>query len=572
MSTEPVTPFSIGLKTFRIPLYQRPYAWEEPQTRQLLDDLYEAFKITPGDHYHIGILSVAETSDDKDRYDLIDGQQRITTLILIGMAASKHCPDWFKFRTPDRLDLYGRSGDQDFLQDERKTYSCNRNMLANFNVANEFFKNADAPEFARYIYEHAAFFLAEVPPGYSLMDKNQQFVRMNNRGKQLEKHEILMDRLIPLIQDTNAKDKAFSDWNEMVNSLTGLGHERNHDPQSLELILNKNTVGETGEPDSNEEEILSRSIISVPEFLLIALARYCRKDISHNTDKLIETFSEMLLNVDMVNLSDNISTFMGVLRRQLTLLQKFFIFVIVNKDGGYELGESYDNEDLSFDFNAAPDGKKRLIVVQSFLHVSTLPHHWLIPAFDWCSQFPGGKVGALAFVEKLEEIDNNLIQNQTRFLSPIRKLECMTYPSVSHYWFYRLDYELWRLFERNQWDDIGGRLISDDRIRKLVRDFRFRSCGSVEHIIPQNPIVAPQDSKADHSFGNLALISGSRNSKFSNSGIGDKRDLILTSDDTESLKMLHFLWCDSNAPSAGEVMHKILIEAVIRFLPPASSA
>jgi hypothetical protein len=38
--------------------------------------------------------------------------------------------------------------------------------------------------------------------------------------------------------------------------------------------------------------------------------------------------------------------------------------------------------------------------------------------------------------------------------------------------------------------------------------------------------------------------------------------MILSSEYTESLKMLHFLWCDSDAINAGQQMHKILLEAV----------
>jgi hypothetical protein len=41
-----------------------------------------------------------------------------------------------------------------------------------------------------------------------------------------------------------------------------------------------------------------------------------------------------------------------------------------------------------------------------------------------------------------------------------------------------------------------------------------------------------------------------------------KKEMILSSEYTESLKMLHFLWCDSDAINAGQQMHKILLEAV----------
>ena len=514
-----LTPATIDKTTFRIPLYQRPYAWEGAEVRQLLEDLRENFKKTPDDHYHIGILSVAKTSDDKCRFDasfdfdLIDGQQRITTLMLIGKAAKSYWKGWEGFLTHDRLHLYGRKEDQaDLLCEIGKEW--NLKMKAAACTACEVFeKHDDAQAFSKCIYEHAAFFLAEVPTGYSLMEKNQQFVRMNNRGKQLEKHEILKVQLIPRI-DEQKRNKAFATWNDMANCLTGLGDNENSESaekgESLEAILQATDDGK----ELNGGEALYTSIVSNPEFLLIALARYCKEAISHNKDKLIETFHEKLLRGDDSTVAAAIHAFIDVLEKQVKLLEKCFIFI--SKGGVYELSES---EELSLDFGDESNGKKRLIVVQSFLYVSREPHHWLIPAFDWCSEFLEKKVDAEKFISELERIDNALVPDAERKL----ELKDMNYGNVSHYCFYRLDYELWKFYGKKQENKIWSKLPDDDGVKKLVRDFRFRSCGSVEHIIPQNPITATPGTQPDHSFGNLALISGSRNSKFSNLGMEGKK-------------------------------------------------
>ena len=55
-----------------IPLYQRPYKWEDSKIVGLLHDIYESKKF-------LGILILDEC---QSHYDLIDGQQRITTCIL----------------------------------------------------------------------------------------------------------------------------------------------------------------------------------------------------------------------------------------------------------------------------------------------------------------------------------------------------------------------------------------------------------------------------------------------------------------------------------------------------------
>ena len=74
---------------FLIPDYQRPYAWEEKECRVLWDDLF-TFAFPDGDSskfdskkeaYFLGPI-VTISQDDKPR-EIIDGQQRITTLMLL---------------------------------------------------------------------------------------------------------------------------------------------------------------------------------------------------------------------------------------------------------------------------------------------------------------------------------------------------------------------------------------------------------------------------------------------------------------------------------------------------------
>ena len=66
---------------YEIPPYQRPYSWEKENVQQLLDDLFEAYEAEDKE-YFIGSLITIER--EKDRlYDVVDGQQRLTTLNLI---------------------------------------------------------------------------------------------------------------------------------------------------------------------------------------------------------------------------------------------------------------------------------------------------------------------------------------------------------------------------------------------------------------------------------------------------------------------------------------------------------
>lgn len=68
---------------YAVPSFQREYVWEEPQVEQLLQDIYDEFSSdTRSDvsEYFIGSIVVCEGSDGV--YDLIDGQQRMTTAYL----------------------------------------------------------------------------------------------------------------------------------------------------------------------------------------------------------------------------------------------------------------------------------------------------------------------------------------------------------------------------------------------------------------------------------------------------------------------------------------------------------
>ncbi len=73
---------------YSIPPYQRPYAWTEEECETLFDDLYDFFLTEKTDNYFLGSI-VLKKEEDKPPADVIDGQQRLTTLtILLSAIAS----------------------------------------------------------------------------------------------------------------------------------------------------------------------------------------------------------------------------------------------------------------------------------------------------------------------------------------------------------------------------------------------------------------------------------------------------------------------------------------------------
>jgi hypothetical protein len=72
---------------FKIPAYQRPYAWTTEQARELFDDLLDFMKARPGEieempPYFLGSIVLIKTDNLPDS-DVVDGQQRLTTLTLL---------------------------------------------------------------------------------------------------------------------------------------------------------------------------------------------------------------------------------------------------------------------------------------------------------------------------------------------------------------------------------------------------------------------------------------------------------------------------------------------------------
>ena len=73
--------------TFYIPAYQRGYRWERTQVKTLLNDLYQCMEANGQEKdYCLQPVVVQKKGAQKKgelQYDLIDGQQRLTTIYIL---------------------------------------------------------------------------------------------------------------------------------------------------------------------------------------------------------------------------------------------------------------------------------------------------------------------------------------------------------------------------------------------------------------------------------------------------------------------------------------------------------
>ncbi|GAA9698581.1 hypothetical protein VN0005_00240 [Helicobacter pylori] len=72
---------------YQIPIYQRPYQWTEENCKKLLDDLLSSYECYKESDYFCGSLVLiaigTDSATNAKTYDVVDGQQRLSTFILL---------------------------------------------------------------------------------------------------------------------------------------------------------------------------------------------------------------------------------------------------------------------------------------------------------------------------------------------------------------------------------------------------------------------------------------------------------------------------------------------------------
>ena len=81
-------------KRFIIPVYQRNYDWKTENCKQLYDDLIKVIKHNRRSHFFGSLVSVYNPSGRNTEFLVIDGQQRLTTVLLLNFIL---CKNFIKF-------------------------------------------------------------------------------------------------------------------------------------------------------------------------------------------------------------------------------------------------------------------------------------------------------------------------------------------------------------------------------------------------------------------------------------------------------------------------------------------
>ena len=139
-------------RLFIIPQYQRPYSWKTQQRKDLLNDIKVSYEKNHKTHYMATVVGLNQKepfriiADEYQRVDIVDGQQRITTLIMLYKAISRNL---------DETDVHEKYVKKDFeemlvKQDETSTVLLQTNHDLSSHFVNYIRKGAyDKPDQAK---------------------------------------------------------------------------------------------------------------------------------------------------------------------------------------------------------------------------------------------------------------------------------------------------------------------------------------------------------------------------------------------------------------------------------------
>ena len=187
----------------KIPTYQRPYKWSSKNVHQLIDDILE-FKDKPA--YRLG--TIVYHLDDDNSLNIVDGQQRTLTLLLIALAIeSSSFFEKLEKAYPDIPDL-GLIDSLKFKQQISK-----RNLKDNYRVISQRIRDFDV-ETAKFFYQRCQVVKVVLE---DISEAFQFFDSQNARGLDLEPHDLLkafhlreMQRIIPEDDQT----QIVQDWQD----------------------------------------------------------------------------------------------------------------------------------------------------------------------------------------------------------------------------------------------------------------------------------------------------------------------------------------------------------------------
>ena len=557
-----------------VPLYQRNFAWRTDEIQQLLQDIWDAFQKSNTGNYYIGSLVVMKRHNGD--YEVIDGQQRLTVISLIAILMGKLTrPMLFYDSRPEVqefFDLLCRNSDT-----PDAAYKLNAPSLFYLKEACDFIKNATVEktekrdgqfsyskvaflgcrELAAYFLKNVVLVRNEIPED---TDVAAYFEIMNNRGAQLQKHEIIkakmmanigskeqrgefakiwdacsqMDTPIQRLFSSVDRQKYFGEtYDDFTFPVIAQLEELQNDKTaqwSLEDIL-LDTAEQTGpvrhdETDTMETDVYSyNSVIDFPNFLMHVLRLYLDttgqngNGVPLNEKELLNEYGKYQEHIDPVE-------FVKLLLFCRTAFDRFVVKTAADaedpEDGRKWVLLKPKRYGTSWKFTSSFEdevSQRKVVKALSMLQVTfrtRIYKTWLYDVLKWLyAKYQQEQILSFGAEAYLDFLHRWMLDYYTAQHFDIRKLPDGELPSSSnscslgtgtpHFLLNFIDYLYWC--------QESGKYA----------DFEFKYWNSVEHHLAQHKAVGEAEQYVD-CLGNLYLISRSANSRLSDRVVQEKVD------------------------------------------------
>lgn len=209
------TIFDTNMK-YIIPLYQRAFAWEDKQLIQLIEDIND---VSPDSNYYIGSLIVSKQGD---KYEVVDGQQRLTSLFLLLNCLGVEVQNTLTFACREKSNYTLQNVRELLEEDENRSKldmdKVEAGLQRGIKILTEELRkqNINEDSFLKKL-SRVIIYRIEVPEH---TDLNRYFEIMNTRGEQLEQHDILKATLMSYLEKDSDKRVFATIW-DACSDMTG---------------------------------------------------------------------------------------------------------------------------------------------------------------------------------------------------------------------------------------------------------------------------------------------------------------------------------------------------------------
>lgn len=235
---------------YQIPDYQRPYQWTEENCTKLLDDLFSSYEYYKGSGYFCGSLVLIVINTDSETnaetYDIVDGQQRLSTFILLAKVLANL---YDKDLKPTSRELLEKSlGDIDGEKRERLHFNAmglnakddfvyalehfnDSQASKNKNNKNNYLKNAiclkdylkekeikDINDFIKWLYFKVVFIKTTCP---NVSMALRIFSVLNARGLPLHAIDVFKVELLKKLANKKDQEEFVSRWSALHQKCSG---------------------------------------------------------------------------------------------------------------------------------------------------------------------------------------------------------------------------------------------------------------------------------------------------------------------------------------------------------------